>query len=589
MHLSSSCPPETPSTAMSTGMNLLSLPPEILLQICRQVGDCHDYKTLYRLAQVNRSIAGIAIQELYRGLDDIFGLQHYPLRNVCYWRSLVLSSLGATLYPYCTYLRLLHLTGLLECIDEMPRDAELRGIFFDRPMKVLLGCEDAVRAIKDETWRDQLLFQCANSIVKYIRNFADTNGSSVSLTHLEAPFIPRELFLAWVRYLPNLESLRLQDGSILDAEVAKAVSESCPRFSDLKCSHFPSGTAAFLKALPPHTLRGFVCEPITRRALWRLGDHRQSRPGAATLKALTNHSSSLRMLDLRFLEPSVAENLGLLSSCTRLRDICIEGTFRDEPDFSQDSNLFSETVLAQVTRWISSCKELRELRLVQVPEALSILTAVLHQPEIGLTHLVICDYRSATVEVMKATWKALGKQTKLHDLTITLQDSGRPPQELPAELISSICQLTSLKNLNLIEFAVTSSETICRFAQSLPGLNVFWFGGSMDIYHDSVLECLGRMHRLISLSIYGTGCYTYEALLKFTQSLDPVGNSGMEVQIPYLMPWDRSILDLADLEQAHKDQWRPGLPDPSQVEKLRKDFASRLGGHLNVNIRGYWL
>lgn len=470
----------------------------------------------------------------------------------CLWRSIILSSLDATLYPYCAYIRALSLSSLAECLEDMRNHRQLRDFFFGGLMQDFVGCQDRNKALKDAASRNQIPIQCADSITKYIKNLADTNGSSVALTHLEASTFPPEILPVWICRLATLKSLQLQDGSILDVEIGNAIAESCPKFAELICLHCSSDTAAedmaaFFRALRPATLQRF--EVFSRNSL-----------SAVTLASLINHSTSLRVLNLRSLQRSAVRSLGLLSRCTGLEKLLIErdATDRGGPD------IFNEAELDQVATWISNCKRLRELNIAHVPEALTILKEVLCQPEIKLEQLAIHDFRSASKEVTKATWSALTRQDELVSLTIAAQDGLLDGLVLDShpELVDAICQLTNLDVLNLMQVKA-SSHAILLFAMRLPRLKVLSFGG--DLFYDDILGPLSRLHSLVSLSINALTFFSYEAFMRFAQSLDPLGNSGIRVDV---------------LNQSYTDPLVP--PKGSQGTQLEEYFVERLNGQLIV-------
>jgi len=47
-------------------MGIPLLPLDIILLICQELGERHDFNTLYHFALVSKKVAGIAIEQLYR-------------------------------------------------------------------------------------------------------------------------------------------------------------------------------------------------------------------------------------------------------------------------------------------------------------------------------------------------------------------------------------------------------------------------------------------------------------------------------------------------------------------------------------------
>lgn len=441
------------------------------------------------------------------------------------WRSIILSSRGATLYPYCAYIRVLSLSSLVECLDDIRPDWPLRTFFFQGLMQDYLVLQGDNRVAKVTRARPLPPFdnsvitsRCVDSITRYIKGLADNNGTAVALTHLEAHVLPRDTLPTWIGRLGTLTSLQLRDGSVLGVEAAAAIAECCPGFAELTCFNCWSETAdedmaAFFLALRPNSLQKF--EVLSRNNL-----------GHVTLSALNYHAQSLRVLHLRSLLHAAIKSLHLLSECTALESLIIE---RETSDRSGLAAL-SEEEFAQVARWISSCKTLRELNFNHLQGALLVLEQVLQASEIRLEQLLIQDYQSASRETTEATWRALGRQDRLDLLTIASQDGS--PEGLVLshhpELTDSICHLFNLTSLNLMQAWVSSPE-ICRIATSLPRLEEFSFGG--DLVDESILPHLSRLRKLVLLSINAVTAFTFDSLRDFAQRLDPITNRGIKVDV----------------------------------------------------------
>ncbi|KAI1810365.1 hypothetical protein GGS20DRAFT_203336 [Poronia punctata] len=519
-------------------MGFPALPQDIMLLICQELGGRQEFATLYNCSLTSRRLAGIAIEQLYSTIGTYIEDKH---QATCLWRSIILSSLGATLYPYCAYIRALSLSGLIECLEDIRNDQPLRDFFFGGLMQDFLGTQGGDKGVRAHASRQQIQSRCVDSITKYIKNLADNNGSSVALTHLEATTLPREILPVWIRRLATLKVLQLQDGSILDGQAANVIAECCPRFAELICFHCSSDTAAedmaaFFSALRPNSLRRF--EMLSRNTL-----------GDATLSALSSHAKSLRALNLRSLPSPLIKKLGLLSECTALESLIIE----KEATATSEVDALSEEELAQVAAWIGKCKALRELNFAYVRDAMPILRHVLREPDIRLELLAIHEYvadfefeEAAREEAAREAWRALGRQDKLTSLTIASQTSSPDGLmlELYPELADSICQLSNLTSLNLMQAWVTAPELV-RLVAALPRLEALSFGGGL--FTSSILQPLSTLRNLVSLSINAATAFRFEHLVDFAQSLDPVGNSGIRVDLLY--QWSDYVLT------AEEEEW----------------------------------
>ncbi|KAJ8121939.1 hypothetical protein O1611_g9970 [Lasiodiplodia mahajangana] len=499
-----------------------TLPQDIMLLICQELGARREFTTLYHCSMAGSRLASLAVEQLYGIMEIMDPFIESKLQAARLWRSILLSSRGATLYPYCAYIRALSLGRLVDCLDDIRPDLSLRDFFFEGLMDHFLVLQESNRPPKSTRSRlppldnIEIIKRCADSITQYIKGLADSNGTAVALTHLEASSVQPNTLPTWISRLGTLTSLRLQDGSVLGVEATRAIAEYCPNFVELTCFHFQSRTAAedmeaFFRALRPNSLQSF--EVLSRNNL-----------GQVTLSALSTHARSLRVLHLRSLLPSAVKSLHLLSDCTALESLDIETTNRRELDN------FSEAEFTQIAKWISSCKGLRELSFSHFRDALPLLKQVLEAPDIRLERLEVQDYQSASQEITKATWRALGQQDRLELLTIASQDGlpdGLVLNQHP-ELTDSICRLSNLVSLNLIQAYVNSVE-IRRIVAALPRLEELSFGGSL--IDNSILEHLGRLPKLVLLSINAITVFKFSDLQDFVEKLDPVTNQGIKVEL----------------------------------------------------------
>ncbi|KAI0103859.1 hypothetical protein GGR51DRAFT_523700 [Nemania sp. FL0031] len=500
-----------------------TLPQDIMLLICQELGARREFTTLYHCAMVSSRLASLAVEQLYGIMEVMDPFIENKLQAARMWRSIILSSRGATLYPYCAYIRTLSLGSLVDCLHDIRSDLTLRDFFFEGLLQPFLALHETTRAIKSTRSRPlpldnvEIIRRCADSITLYIKGLADNNGTAVALTHLEASNVRPDTLPTWISRLGTLTSLQLQDGSVLGEKAAKAIADFCPNFAELICFHCWGNTVAkdmadFFRALRPNSLQRL--EVLSSNSL-----------GEDTLSALSTHAASLKVLHLWSLLPSTIKSLHLLSECTALESLVIERTA------SRPSGLdvFSEAEFTQVARWISSCKALRELNFNRLRDPLPILKQVLNAPGIRLERLLVQDYQSASLEITEATWRALGQQDRLELLTIASQDSSLDGLILAQhpELTDSICRLSNLVSLNLMQAYVSSAE-IRRISTALPRLEELCFGG--DLVDNSILEHL-RLPRLVLLTINAITAFTFDNLQNFVQRLDPVTNQGIKVDL----------------------------------------------------------
>ncbi|KAI1485997.1 hypothetical protein F5X96DRAFT_657276, partial [Biscogniauxia mediterranea] len=539
----------------------LSLPQDVMLLICQELAACRDFVTLFRCSLVSHRVAIIALEQLYRIDGDVpesFRDNKIPMARL--WRSIILSSVGKTAYPYCTYIRALSLGDLEESLEDARSNQDVRRFYLGPDMEKFIvprfkdGMTDLLNARSVPISIRPTMIRCADAITKCIKDSAEDNEKAVALAHLEGYFIPHDILPTWITRLGTLTSLRLRDGSVLSVETANAISKCCPKFSELTCYYYQSGNAdedmaLFLQTLRPNSLQRF--EIISKNGI-----------AQNTLAALNLHAESLKTLILGSLTPSAVKSLNVLPQCTKLECLVIENDLHYQVPRHLDPDLMHE-----IAAWIGNCKSLRELTFRHVQDALGIVEEVITTPGIHLTSLVIQGFRSTSPTLSSAAWAALAKQRNLEGLTLeSIAVEEDNPQmmdglilEFQPPLTESICLLTNLTYLNLMQ-AHVSVEDIRQFSYALPHLEDFAFGG--ELRDDSVLEVLGTFPVLKALSINASSMFTWESLRTFALELDSPGHKGFKMEV------------MAQLAEAKLS---------SEQEKWLDDyFINTLGGRFSI-------
>lgn len=473
------------------------------------------------------------------------------------WRSILLSSIGMTAYPYCTYIRSLPLGNygtLLEDVWGTKAVRQLEPLDELSQFLVLRGNKTLKRPLRNQAMPlfdfQQSMIASGEAVTRCIKSIADQTETHVRMVHLEASMLPAEILPIWLTRLPSLQSLQLQEGSALTPEAGSAISQWCPQFSEFRClscqgSGVDENVANFLRVLRPHTLQCF--EVISINNL-----------GEQTLIALTAHAESLKVLTLGNLSGAVVGYLPVLSACTALENINLESQRYNPFDF-----LGNEVVLKGTTDWIGSCRNLHSLTLTNIRDALLLIQDVLTSPDIHLRYLDLQGFSSNGGEVDVLAWRALGQQDSLEDLTVGGLD-GSPEALIVHEnvsLVLSICALTNLKSLDLRRTSVRAIE-LRQIITALPGLANLSFGG--DWIDDQILDSLGTLKDLKSLLVNSLSVFTFDRVREFAMNLDPVRQKGVVVEI------NNQI-----------GKWKF---DDSQVAWLSEHFISALGGRIDIGV-----
>ncbi|KAI1465239.1 uncharacterized protein F4812DRAFT_466681 [Daldinia caldariorum] len=519
-------------------MDSSALPQEIFLLLCEELAARRDFRTLFNCALVSRRIASIALEQIYRIQEYSPVSTGYPVyMSECLqlWRSIILSSIKKTVYPYCIYVRSLSFGNLEDCLQDIDRDNHARDMFLEGPMEQFLVLQkgqglyaEAEDARPPSIDIKATMVKCADSITKCIKRLADDMGTAVSLAHLEGTSIPYDILPTWISRIGTLTSLRIRDGSVLGVEAARAISEYCPSFVDLTCFYCMSSVAPGpyypFNERPSQKCSVLVYEDSANN-LRSFEVISQNSIGKIALTALNSHAASLRSLVLRNLTPPAMQALNSFPACTSLEKLLIENDLYNLVDLSK----YPDNMVNEVSTWICKCKSLRDLSFSHVIGFHPVIKDVLNSPDIRLTSLSILSIHSGTEPEDTATWTALGLQEHLESLTLGLHDSAAYLlMEAKPPLVDSICQLTNMASLNLMQVHLTKEE-VGRIAAALPNLSEFSFSGELS--DDDVLVPLSNIPKLKVLCINSITRFSFDALYEFGYALMIPDRTGIKVDI----------------------------------------------------------
>lgn len=124
-------------------------PDDILRMICNELYLAQDFPTLFNCALSCKRFAPLALSNLYRiysqspnsddaseggGVDALQALQRWSIA----WRSIILSALDGTTFPYYSYLRFLDLRDLDNMLNDGKFAREIQNKFFSGALSKLL-------------------------------------------------------------------------------------------------------------------------------------------------------------------------------------------------------------------------------------------------------------------------------------------------------------------------------------------------------------------------------------------------------------------------------------------------------------------
>jgi hypothetical protein len=310
--------------------------------------------------------------------------------------------------------------------------------------------------------------------------------------------------------------MTLWDGGVLNESVATAITSSCHHFDDLTIFTSESGTdhdlATFFSALRQHSLGSFAV--LSTNVV-----------GPETLLALNHHSQSLRVLKLDGLRSDAIKHLSLLEGCIALESLDLqdaEGLINLE---ATENDIFLEVVA-----WLGKCERLRDLHLKNFVSGPAILTQVCLRDNIKLRELEVEGY---TLAGSKDFHAALAHQTSLESLKLKADSEDAFRDDIDT-LVSAICELKNLKDLNLLYTSeYFRTPEIMLLAANLKNLEELWFGGSPNYGYnvtDDVWKALSPLP-LRSLNIHALSSFSFDGILAFIDSLREDINQGLLLSI----------------------------------------------------------
>lgn len=437
------------------------------------------------------------------------------------WKSIILSSLGRTLFPYCLYIRSLDLGNLQELLeDQIFRDQEQKSFFSDdlvdflhtrdTPVKRQRTRKAAIKRIDIA----RILPQVGDSIAKFVSESAKEIGGTAELEELQGDAsLPMNMLPTWVSRFSRLKSLKLWDGSILNGDVARAINTNCPNFSVLTLYYCFGGDqidedfSDFISGLRPQSLQ--TLQVTSNNEL-----------GAQAFLSLSNHSASLKELTIGNLRPGSIQDLSLLAACTALEDLNLQdntGTVMLERDL--------HGIYVEILAWLTSCKKLKNIRLAHFSDGPSLLTAVCLSSAITLQSLSLVHYELVG---NSAFHTSLAAQPYLETLELRADADSATRDDIDT-LITSLCQLKELKDLKLLEISdFFSNAQIQQLAVSLPALEYLSIAGyGID---DSIFPALSTLYNLRSMAFHAMSSFTFTGIMSYIECLQP-SNTGLQLSV----------------------------------------------------------
>ncbi|RMX91171.1 hypothetical protein D0867_15075 [Hortaea werneckii] len=461
------------------------------------------------------------------------------------WRTIVLSTLGKTFYPYCRHLRgldLRDLSWLLDRLDEPKFRGKVAKQFFagdlsrfhiliETPAKTPAKTRAARLDIK------KILLAVGDEITKHsplLEELLEPSTSDVLITALPT----------WTPRLEHLRALEFWDGKLLaDETIRNLLHLHCPNLAHLQL---------FLSTDPEsdHHLALFI-NGLQHNNLLTFENNSTCNIGQETCMALNNHGRSLFELKLGLEEQGMLA-LGLLKDMTALKTLHITG-FKQSADLKATQN----DVFRDIVEWLRGCTMLADVSFDNILSAPDLMIPILEEGSARLRHLSVTG-KEGSLYVLKDHHhfhRALKHQLNLESLVLRADPDPVSRDDIEI-LMATITSLKQLKRLDLFRTSdYFSNDQIIQLAQSLPMLETLYIGGYG--ISDAVLHSVAHLANLRSVTFAGITAFKTDGLLDFVNEL-PDRQSGLVIAV-----------EMAD----------PDSMIPEEGQKLIADsLATKVGG-----------
>ena len=440
------------------------------------------------------------------------------------WRSLILSTLGDTMYPYGRHLRMLDLrdlSNLLDELEESKRGKVVKYFFAGKMTQFHFLLPTTTKKGVTRLDRNKIVMAVGDEVTKMAPLLEGLSEPS-TLDTLSAG-LPD-----WAPRLSHLHELELWDGKALGNETVRNLLRAhCPQLSQIRMHHCSNNDAdnqlaALINGLPSDTLTHF--ENLSSSGI-----------GAETCLALSGHGKSLVQLKLALDHDGVLA-LAHLQRCTNLETLDVTG-LRQSVDLKATEN----DVYVQIIEWLRGCHKLREVNFENVLSAPDLLLPVLQNKDVHLLKLQVTgnDTSMYVVKDHHDFHRALALQTGLESLQLYADPDPTSRDDIEV-LTDTFCSLKSLRELRLTRLSdYFSDQHIALLAHQLPKLEVLNIGGYG--ISDSVLDDLLVLSHLKSITFSGVTSFTTQGLLNFIDGLSD-GNVGLTLVI-WMADQDSAISD----------------------------------------------
>ncbi|EGP89757.1 uncharacterized protein MYCGRDRAFT_67873 [Zymoseptoria tritici IPO323] len=490
-----------------------ALPADLLHLLATELSDRLDFTTLYNCVVSSKHLASSgAVNALYRisheapvkGGDDRLSLadqEQTTQRWSIMWRTIILSTFGKTVFPYCRHLRFLDLLDLSDLLEDDRFRGKIAKEFFSGELQQFHHVQH-IRGKNRHTRLDtkKIVTAIGDRIVQHaplLEELSESANADILSTAL----------LNWTPHLSHLRSLDFGDGKALANEtVRNLLLTHCRNLDTLRIYHASNEDA-------DHTLAAFISE-MPENSLIYFETISNCRIGPETCLALNRHGKSLRSLKLG-LDAAGIQALGLLQNCTAVEILALSSAMAS-PDLKATEN----DVYLDILGWLKSCNNLKDVSFTNIVSAPDLLLPVLLNSEVQLEKLQINAPIEGAMYVVQnhpEFHQALRNQRTLSSLLLRA-DPDPPTRDDIETLVNSVCALGDLRELSLTRISdYFTDEHIQLLTDHLSNLEDLYVGGYAVT--DAIWPSVAKLQNLRTVTFSGISKFTENGILDFIDRL----------------------------------------------------------------------
>ena len=435
------------------------------------------------------------------------------------WKSLILSSLGKTAYPYCKYVRAMDFSDLKSLLEDSKfRDKYTKSFFSDDLARFYVEAETPTKQRSGRGKAAPKLL--ADAVVERI---GDAITQHTPLVKEITGELSRPALQQWIPRLPKLQQLWLWHGAAL-LGTGPAIARHSSNFKSLKFYQWltedaDEGLAALLHELRPDSFEALEIFNL-------------SKLGTAFAAALDAHARSLVELRLGGIDTAFLRALPAREPFAALRTLHGDFSYMVRLGAGSGSNEvggpLTDAEYSACSAWLCRCINLSDLKITGSLDNPKLLQPILRDPNIRLTSLEVHHYAAAHAREFHFALRCQADSLR----SLCLRGDGEGCDA--AVLLESLYNLERLAELRLHGVAdVFGNSHYVSLSRCMPLLEELMLGGYG--INDTIWPAMGNLTLLRRLDVLALSQFSAVGLKDYTHRLGD-GNKGLALAVLYADP-----------------------------------------------------